>query len=141
MDFTLPRTGDRDLSFQGDLLATSSSRRGNARRWLELSLYRTTAGSYVVYGVGRTQVPDEVDRTWAVIADSPGDAIHALERDELRCADCGNAFLNGRRCKECGSADRERTGVRYLTRTANDVIKVAAERDSGIREAFVETVV
>jgi len=47
------RDGARLLSFEGELLGTISSRRGDPR-WTEMTLYRTAKGQYILEKVGRS---------------------------------------------------------------------------------------
>lgn len=138
--YTLTRDGDTSLVFEGELIGEGSSRRGNSPRWFEAKIYRTAAGSYVVSGTGRSEVEGETDRRWAVVCDDGYDVVAALQRDELRCADCGNDFAPQNGACECGSYERETTGVRFLTKTARDAIAQAATRDPEIRDASVERV-
>ena len=48
------RDGNRLLSFDGQLLATISSRTSDRDRWTEMSVYRTSGGSYILEKVGRS---------------------------------------------------------------------------------------
>ena len=138
--WTLKRDGDRSLTFEGVMLASASSRRGSASRWFEVSLYRTAAGSYVVAGVGRSDVDGETDRHWVEVVDRPADVVEALKRDEMQCASCGGDWFRAGRCGDCGSTERKPSGQRYLTNTARDALNEAAESDDGVREAFLQRV-
>lgn len=55
--YTIPN-GDRTMSFDGDLLAFGTSGTGPRwpLRWLEISIYRTDSGSYVLHTNGRSRV-------------------------------------------------------------------------------------
>jgi hypothetical protein len=49
------RDGNRLLTFDGELLATISSRESlDKDRWTEMSVFRTTGGSYILEKVGRS---------------------------------------------------------------------------------------
>lgn len=48
------RDGLRLITFEGDLLGQSSSRRPGVSRWTEMSLFLTEGGSYVLEKVGRS---------------------------------------------------------------------------------------
>lgn len=48
------RDGSRLLSFDGELLATASSRTPDRDRWTEMRIYRTSGGSYILEKVGRS---------------------------------------------------------------------------------------
>ena len=70
--YEVPRDGDRDLRFEGEIIARASSRKheGPANtRWNELTLYRTQGGKLVAQKIGRTQWQGEVDRHEAVVGD------------------------------------------------------------------------
>lgn len=113
--FTLSRDGDRSLVFDGTLLGNASSERADAPRWFEIAIYRTEAGRYVVAGSGRSRVEGESDRCWAYDYTEPGDVVRRLTR-----------------------VDTE--GVEYITRTARDALRAAAELDDGLRGAFLKRV-
>ena len=46
------KDGSRTLSFLGRELASISSRRAGKSRWIELTLYQTAAGTYILQGIG-----------------------------------------------------------------------------------------
>lgn len=46
------KDGNRELQFNGTLLASSTSQRRGAYRWIEFELYKTESGSYVLSRVG-----------------------------------------------------------------------------------------
>jgi EXLDI family protein len=48
--------GPRIVRFQGTHLARKTSDDGDRLRWLELDIYRTRAGKYIVHQVGKTVV-------------------------------------------------------------------------------------
>jgi hypothetical protein len=72
------RDNEQTLDFTGVLLAEKDSRVQTKNRWIELRLYRTQAGSYVLEGIGRTTVPGEIDRCWAQVSDEPEGIIERL---------------------------------------------------------------
>jgi hypothetical protein len=73
---------ERVVAFEGWLLGAASSERSDKDRWFELSIYRTNAGAYIVSGVGKTRVPNEVDLAWCKILDRAEDVIRALQRTD-----------------------------------------------------------
>lgn len=85
-EITLPRDGDRDLRFTGELIAEASSSANNVRsdysgapgRWAELALYRTASGKLVAQEVGRTQWEGEHDRHSAWVCETEAEVIDAL---------------------------------------------------------------
>lgn len=113
MAIVLPRDGQRPLSIEGDCIGRSSSHRPGKLRWIEVAIFRTDAGQYVVAGVGRSSVYGEADRRWAYIEDTPADVIRRLERYE-----------------------KGDESTRYLTRTASSALAQAADVDEGIKHAF-----
>ena len=109
--------GDREIRFTGTTLGHASSYPGrdpNKVRWIELSVYKTKGGNYVVAGVGRTNVPGERERRWAHVCEEPEGAIEALHL-------------------------YDRDGVKYLTRTAREALAQACAQDAALRDAFMVT--
>lgn len=86
---------------EGELLAFASSRQGEARRWTELSVYRTDSGRWVLAGNGRSIIPGEVDRPWTKVFEDPAPLIEAL-------------YIY------------DNDGPRYLTRAARSVVEQAS---------------
>lgn len=79
--FTLPRTGNRQLQFEGEELASadSSVRGGNdSTRHHELALYRTIGGKYVIAIGYRTRWQGEHNHDAAIVCDSPEEATETL---------------------------------------------------------------
>jgi hypothetical protein len=79
--FRLERNGTIDLEFDGELLADVSSRLEDARRWLEVRIYKTASGKYVTELVGETTVPGEGTRRTVRVIDKPEDLHEGLTRD------------------------------------------------------------
>lgn len=50
------KDGSRIIQFEGERLASSSSRRGNSQRWIEFNLYRTDGGVYVLAREGVSKI-------------------------------------------------------------------------------------
>lgn len=50
------RNGNRMLRFEGRLLASSSSKRPGATRWIEFDLYKTEGGKYILSRVGVSHI-------------------------------------------------------------------------------------
>lgn len=72
------RDGDRLLCFDGAKVASVSAELPTKDRWTELEVYITVAGQWVLAGVGRSRVPGEIDRHWAVTSDNPVDIVAAI---------------------------------------------------------------
>lgn len=113
--YTVKRDGDVSLVFDGLLLGRASSHRPDARRWFDVAIYRTLGGTYVVAGIGRSDVVGERDRCWAVTCTDPADVMRSLTR-------------------------RDEDGIEFLTRTARDALDEAAEADLDLRDSCVKRV-
>jgi hypothetical protein len=64
MKHTLTRTGNRPLTFEGELVAHESTQIVNGKdhsRWHEITLYRATSGKFVIHVAYRTQWQGELD--------------------------------------------------------------------------------
>lgn len=105
------RDGERVIEFEGRLLARETSRDASKQRWIELALYKTRAGTYVLEGIGRSLVQGEVDRRWVQLADDPEGIIDRL-------------YLYND------------LGAKYIPRTSRSLIISAGECDDAIRRAF-----
>lgn len=77
---TLKRTGDRALSFDGEILATASTRgeKSAANRWHEVAVYETKGGAIVVAIQYRTQWEGEVSHDYAEQVATVEAAVTAL---------------------------------------------------------------
>lgn len=113
--FTVKRDGDVSLVFDGLLLGSASSRRPDADRWFEVKIFKTTGGTYVVAGAGRSALPGERDRCWAVTCAEPLEVVRALTR-------------------------RDEDGVEFITRTASDALEQSSRVDEAVRDAFLKRV-
>lgn len=108
--------GEREYQFEGVVLGESSSHRSGKDRWIEISIFKTNGGKYIVAGVGKTTVTGETERHWAHVADQPEGCIESLH------------LYDG-------------DGVRYLTRTAKVALATAITLDDRLRAAYlVETI-
>jgi len=106
------RDSERVIKFDGVLLANVSSHTSGKQRWIELAMYKTHAGTYVLYGVGRTRMPDEVDRHWVQLADEPEGIIDRLTlHNDL--------------------------GAKYIPHTSRSLLIDAGEQDDAIKQAFM----
>ena len=82
-DFHIERDNDRDLVFQGELIAAVGNAlgpNGNRGRWFVLCLYRTESGALVAERIGRTRYRGETDRHQAVVCrdDDAGTAVEKV---------------------------------------------------------------
>lgn len=101
----------RMIQFTGRALASVSSERPGKTRWIELALYITQAGSYVLAAVGKSTEPGEVDRPWVQVSDEPQGIIERL-----------HLYDEG--------------GARYIPRTSRELLVQAGRSDTAIARAF-----
>lgn len=104
-------TGDTDIEFEADHLASSSSADGNRDRWTELDLYRTPSGTYLILGAGCSRLDGEVRFDWMNVQRTGRDVVRALTKRR---------------------ADRQTT----MTRVSRDLLEAASAKDSEIEDAF-----
>lgn len=106
-------TNGQPLTVVGELLAESSSRRGDDRtRWIEYRIFGLQHGGYAVEILGRTTVRGEVDRRRTHLTQDPSEVIELLHSyDEVE----------------------DRT---YLTYTARRALTLAACKDAPLLEAW-----
>jgi hypothetical protein len=79
--FTIRVTGDRPVTFKGDLIAQTNSRGTNGpteTRWYELALYRKQDGEYVLHIGYRTQWQGEEDTDLVEICGSEEEVAEHL---------------------------------------------------------------
>lgn len=111
---TVERDGERDLRFEGKLLAGASDREHSGprnTRWTEIKIYKTAGGQYVVAIVGRTLWQDEFDTHDAIVCKTAGDVLAALSGDHG-----------------------------YLSLGAKNALREAAEADGGFRKLEYEDI-
>jgi len=115
--FYLPRTGDTDLSFEGELLAHRSSRSPDKTTWQEIDVYRTESGRYISHLIGRSTIHPDVHTV--TVSDTPDALVASLKRTSPR----GD-----------GRTDP------YLTKIALATLTDAAVKAPEIADALVERV-
>jgi|ERR1041385_8710359 len=72
------KNGDSVITFEGLKVAHVSAELPSKPRWSEFDLYITLHGEYVLQGVGKSRVPGEQDRWWAVISQDPVDVLDSI---------------------------------------------------------------
>jgi hypothetical protein len=143
------RDASRILQFEGVQLGHASSERRGAHRWVEFTLYRTQAGSYVLSRVGQTLLyhdPHCMVVARNGLASIPTEALtdghvpcpecrpRPAELDEV----CPEAARNWAMVSETPEGVLEAlyrfddTGVRYLTTVAQKLLEEASEVDPKI---------
>lgn len=113
-EFRINRDNNAVLTFEGVVLATTSSRRAGQNRWTELTLYKTDSGKYVIESIGKSDLDGETDRTTAKIADSPAGVRKSLLRFGREGA--------------------------YLTYQAQDLLTAAVRVDPALQSALEERI-
>lgn len=142
------RNGNRLLRFEGRVLAASSSERRGSPRWIEFTLYKTAAGSYVLSRVGVSLV---YHSSVCPLVQRYG--LHEIDSEELPiealpCEDCDPdesdpvVFPEEYRYWTLVSEEPEaildalykddHNGARYLTRVAERLLQGAAAQDAEI---------
>lgn len=85
-DYSL-QDGDRQVEFTGELIGSANSDKVGKQRWSEICIYRTTAGNYVVHGVGRSRIQGEVDKQWVQVCELPEcviEKLHMYDKNQSR---------------------------------------------------------
>lgn len=147
------RDGVRTLSFDGTLLASSSSWAEDKPRWVEFELFRTPKKQYVLARIGDSSYYHNATcRTVArnhLSASSPDD----LEPDAVSCPQCRasrmhpeGVFPETPRYMAIVSSEasgvlvslmqEDDHGLKYLTNVARRLLSDASEVDVEIRRAF-----
>jgi len=81
MKHTLTRTGNRPLSFDGEMLASTNTQTANGageNRWWDIAIYRTESGKYVLAIGYNTRWQGEHERQDAYICANVNDAAETL---------------------------------------------------------------
>lgn len=86
--FRVARHSERDLAFDGDLLADRTSHVDGASRWTEVRIYRTDTGRYVAETVGVSTMPGEHNRMTVRVLDTAAEVP-----DALRMTSGGRTYL------------------------------------------------
>lgn len=77
------RNGAKVLSFEGTEVAFVSAELPSKDRWTEFKLFMTDNGEWVLSTIGRSRVPGEKDRCWAVLTDDPSEWIDSISGNEM----------------------------------------------------------
>lgn len=73
------QSGSTITQFQGELIAHVSSELPSKDRWTEFDLFLSHPHSeWILQGIGRSRVPLETDRYWAVISKEPSEVLQAV---------------------------------------------------------------
>ena len=78
-DYEIERDGERNLSFKGKLIASSSTRTNSSSRWTDYSIYKTIGGK-IVFAIGvRTLWQGENDSHMATVYKGLPECFEELE--------------------------------------------------------------
>lgn len=152
------RDGSRQLKFDGEKLAESSSRNRHNVRWVEFQLYRTAGGQYVLARVGVSLYYHR--SSCAVVSRNKIAAVPTEEVSTalVACHDCApNPLLEDelfpeqpRYWAQVGDTAEgvihalekfDDDGNVYLTNVARRLLEDAARIDDGIYQAYYEQVI
>jgi len=101
--YVIERNGQRDLQFDGTLLASANDRRAAGRektRWRELTLYKLKNGSYILQTEHLTLWQGELGTSSAAVCNDALEVVEALEQ-----ADGGLSELAKELLMEAAKAD------------------------------------
>lgn len=146
------KDGSRILQFSGQLLAESSSQRGDSTRWIEFKLYRTENGKYILSRIGVSLVfhasTCPLVKRYGLAEAHPTD----LKNSALPCEEClperdlPLLFPEKDRTWAQVSDDAgpvldalykyDQNGARYLTHVAQRLLEQAAEDDAQIDRVY-----
>lgn len=71
------------VQFMGERVAHVTSELPSKDRHTEFSLFLSEYDEWILQGVGRSRVPGESDRYWAVISDDPADILQSIVGNEV----------------------------------------------------------
>lgn len=79
MDFVYP--GDESIVLKdAEVLGFGTSFYEDKDRWSEATVVRTALDNYFVAVVGKSELPGETDRHWAIFHEEPAELIRSLSR-------------------------------------------------------------
>jgi hypothetical protein len=152
------RDGSRQLKFDGDKLAESSSRSRGRTRWVEFQLYRTAGGQYVLSRIGVSLYYHK--KSCAVVSRNKiaGVDVEQLPADLVACENCSPvpsredtlypetprywAQVSDSAQGVVESLHKyDESGSRYLTNVARQLLTTAAMIDDGVADAFYTEVI
>ena len=146
------KDGDRELQFNGTLLAKSTSERKGAYRWIEFELYKTESGSFILSRIGVSLI-------------FHGAACYLVSKYKLNESPNYNLSENAVPCEQCNPENTldlvfpekyrhwaqvsetpeavldalykyDDNGARYLTSVAQRLLQDAAKVDPEMAEVY-----
>lgn len=146
------KDGERELQFNGRLLAKSTSARRGALRWIEFELYKTESGSYVLSRIGVSLIFHGAACSLVSkykLTESP---IYELKRNAVPCEECEpddsldlvfpEKYRYWAQVSDNPDAvldalyKKDTNGAYYLTSVAQRLLQDAARVDSEIAEVY-----
>lgn len=144
----------RTLKFDGEILASATSRQDDRDRWVEFRLYRTLTNQYVVARIGDSIVYHSADCFTVErnhLSPEDGMSLPAAFKPCYKCrpdrSDPDGVFPETPRyaawvCPDpvgvVSSLTQEDTnGVEYLTNVARQLLEDASEKDPDIEDAYL----
>jgi hypothetical protein len=144
------KDGTRELEFEGTLLGAASSKTPGSLRWIEIYIYATDSGKYVISKVGRSTVFHDLAKrcgkgTKTMPLDLPEGATPCPKCSPPRLpftaveleADRFSAHVLTTPAgiiEQLHNTDAE--GTVYMTRTARHALEQAALNDQEIADAY-----
>lgn len=148
------RDGQRQLRFEGELLAQSSSKSNGRTRWVEFELYRTAGGQYVLSRIGRSLYYHDPGCSVVSRNRIPVESYGEIDPELLPCESCQPHPVS-QLDDVCPEQPRywaqvsetsegvltslykfDDSGTRYLTNVAKRLLADAAAKDDAIRDEF-----
>lgn len=148
------KDGPRVITFEGEILADVSSRRGDASRWTEMTIYKTDAQTYVLAKIGRStvvhspgcsEIRGKIPRFQeAYPGDDPdvGFEYHECVPDEY---DFTELLVEEDRCWALITSDpamvidalyRKRQGSRHMPRVSIDLLEAVGDKDEPLSNSW-----
>lgn len=155
------KDGRRTLQFDGELLAEASSDDGRAQRWIDIKVYKTDQGKFVVSKIGRSTVYHGQGHPCSSGVVTRVRDITIPERENLsECRRCrpGDVVTDGLLQQGSVTMEQDRhsahvvttaeglvaqmhnsdeNGTVYLTNVAKHALELASEKDPAISQAFL----
>jgi hypothetical protein len=146
------KDGSRTLQFEGELLASSSSRRGDSIRWIEFKLYKTEQGSYILSRIGASLIYHGATCRVVKKYGLKEADVSKLEEQSLACEDCNpdesaqlvfpESYRYWAQVSDQSKAVLEAlykyddSGARYLTYVARTLLEKASDVDLGVKSIY-----
>lgn len=148
---------DRILEFDGELIASSTSKRANSLRWLEINIYATESGGFVYETIGRSTVwrpsneanPNATLVTPDFIVENADSLQCDPKHPDLALSDMAGKYIvvetDRHRATFSPTAEglvesakvSDPDGILFISNTAKNALREAADRHKTIHAAYV----